>query len=191
MWIFRSQNLPIPSQDRVSTSILAVRHRSAAAFGLAVLLLSLAGCAKTPAGPAFEIAPPPPAGRARIYLFRADVRSSRSSIRVTIDGREIGTFQDREYETLEISAGPHHLRAGLRSITFVAFGWNEQRIRLAPGETIYIQLSARLTERAQPATRELEIAGRTSGAVSENVYLQIQPERDALPQLRKSTRIVP
>jgi hypothetical protein len=158
---------------------------------LLVLMLTLSACAKPPAGPPFEIAEQPPANRARIYLFRSDVRSSRSTVNVTIDGREIGAFQDREYETLEVAAGLHHLRAGLRSVAFVAWGWNDQRIRLDPGKTIYIQLSARLTERAQPGGRELEIAGRPSGAASENVYLQIQPKRVALPLLRGSTRRVP
>ena len=148
-------------------------------------------CAKPPAGPPFELAPPPAENRARIYLFRSDPRPSRSTVRVTIDGREFGTFRNAEYETLELAPGSHQLRAGMRSLAFVAWGSNEQRLRLRPGETIFVQLSVRLTERPQPGGRELEIPGRTSGAASENVFLQIRPEQAALEQLRATTRLVP
>lgn len=159
--------------------------------GLLAILLMLSACATPPAGPAFEPAARPPENRARIYLYRFDTRPSFSTVRVTIDGREIGTFRNNEYETLELAAGSHHLRAAMRSVALVAWGSNEQRLRLRPGETIFVKLSVRLTERAQPGGRELEIAGRASGTVSENVYLQIRPEREALSQLETTTRLVP
>ncbi len=158
---------------------------------VALLLLWLSACASAPLGPPFERAPFPPESRARLYLFRVDDRPSLSTVRVTLDGREIGSFRNREYETLELSAGSHHLRAGMRSIALVAWGWNEQRIRFSPGETLFVQLSVRLTEREQPAAAGLEIAGRGSGAASENVYIQIQPERDALAMIEGTTRLVP
>ena len=156
-----------------------------------LVLLWLSACASAPLGPPFERAPFPPESRARLYLFRIDERPSLSTVRVTVDGREIGSFRNGEYETVELSAGSHNVRAGLRSIALVAWGWNEQRIRFAPGETLYVQLSVRLTEREQPAAAGLEIAGRPSGAASENVYIQIQPEREALAMIGGTTRLVP
>ena len=155
------------------------------------LVVFLSGCAGAPLGPPFSMASPPPENRARIYLFRSDERPSPSTVHVTIDGREIGRFRNGEYETLELSAGSHHLRAGVHSVALIAWGWNEQRIRFDPGETVFVQLSVRLTERAQPAAAGLEIAGRGSGAASENVYLEIQPESEALSLLDAMTRLVP
>ncbi|MCP4904997.1 MAG: hypothetical protein GY910_08445 [bacterium] len=159
-------------------------------FLLAMALIA-AACAAPPTGPTFALATHPPEHRARIYLFRSDDRPSLSKVRVTMDGRDLGTFRNDEYEMLEVAAGSHHLRAGLRSFALVAWGWNDQRIRIEPGGTSYVRLSVRLTERAQPGGRNLEIAGRTSGAASENVYLQILPEDEALPRLRVATRLVP
>jgi len=156
-----------------------------------LMLLCVSGCARAPLGPPFERAPLPPESRARLYLFRVDERPSLATVRVTVDGREIGSFRNGEYETLELSAGSHHVRAGMRSIALVAWGWNEQRIRFAPGETLFVHLSVRLTEREQPAAAGLEIAGRQSGSASENVYIQIQPEREALSMIEGTTRLVP
>ncbi len=170
----------------------ATRSRIPGLFRVFVgLSLLTSACASPPAGPFFALASEPPENRARIYLFRADDRPSLSRVRITIDGRDIGTFRNGEYETLEVSAGSHHLRAGLRSIALVAWGWNDQRIRLEPGKTIFIQLSVRLSERALPGGRDLEIAGRAGGAVSENVYLQIQPKSKALARIGVTTRLVP
>lgn len=156
-----------------------------------LMLLWLSACASAPLGPPFERAPFPPESRARLYLFRVDERPSLATVRVTVDGREIGSFRNGEYETLELSAGSHHIRAGMRSIALIAWGWNEQRIRFAPGETLFVQLSVRLTGREQPAAAGLEIAGRQSGAASENVYIQIQPARDALALIEGTTRLSP
>ena len=44
---------------------------------------------------------------------------------------------------------------------------------------------------SSPRRPDLEIAGRGSGAASENVYIQIQPERDALAMIEGTTRLVP
>lgn len=156
-----------------------------------LILLLGSGCASAPLGPPFERAPSPPESRARLYLFRVDERPSLATVRVTVDGQQIGSFRNGEYETLELSAGSHHLRAGMRSLALVAWGWNEQRIRFKPGETVFVQLSVRLTEHEQPATGALEIGGRDSGSASENVFIQIQPERDALPLIVTTTRLEP
>jgi hypothetical protein len=147
-----------------------------------------AGCAQAPLGPPFRAEPEPVAPRARLYLYRPEGRSDFSRVRVTVDGLEIGEFRSGEYDTLELSSGSHHLRAGVRNVAFVAWGWNDQRLRFDPGETLYVEVSVRLTERAQPAAAGLEIAGRTGGVVSENVYLQLKPEAEALEALRAMTR---
>ena len=162
-------------------------------LGTATILLALwlAGCARSPSGPPFVRAPAPQAGRARLYVYRVDPRPSLSRVRVTIGGLEIGTFSDREYETLELPAGSHMLRAGMRSAVFFAWGWNQQRIRLAPDETVFVELSVRLSERAAPAGRETEIAGRESGVASDNVYIQQRSRPTALETIATTTRLVP
>jgi hypothetical protein len=154
------------------------------------LLATLSSCASAPIGPAFLRASDPARHRGRIYLYREDARSSLSALKVSIAGRELGTLRDGEYETLELHAGGHELRVGLRSLAFVAWGWNEQRIRLEPGETVYLKLSVRLTPHANPGGRSLEIAGRTGGAASENIFIQHQGEAAALRALSSTTRLV-
>jgi hypothetical protein len=158
---------------------------------LVIIAVSAFGCARAPSGPPFELDARPAEHRGRLYIFRADDRSSLSKVRVTVDGRELCSFRDGEYETLELPVGTHQLRAGLRSIALVAWGWNNQRLKLRPGETVFIKLSVRLTGRAQPGGRELEIAGRPSGAASENIYIQYLAEPEALEQIRSTTRLVP
>ena len=70
-------------------------------------------------------------------------------------------------------------------------GWNEQRVFVEAGNITFVQLFVRLTDRPQPGGRDLDIAGRQSGTASENVYLQIQPEHDAIQRLRETTRAAP
>ena len=158
---------------------------------LAILTVSVFGCARAPYGPPFELMAQPPEYRGRLYVFRDDDRSSLSKVRVTVGGRELGSFRNGEYETIELPVGTHPLRAGLRSIALVAWGWSNQKLRLRPGETVFIKLSVRLTERPSPGGRELEIAGRPSGAASENVYIQYLSETEGLEQIRTTTRLVP
>ena len=129
------------------------------------------------------------ADRGRVYLYRIDERGSLASVRVTLDGLPIGRFRNREYATLELPTGPHRLRAGLRGFGFLAWGWNEYRFSLAPGETRYLQLSVRLDARTVPDSREVEIAGRQQGGASENVFIVVRPEREALPELATTTRL--
>lgn len=124
-------------------------------------------------------------------MYRVDPRPSLASVGIEIDGREIGRFQDAEYETLEVAAGPHHLKAQMRGLAFVSVGWNEHRFRTLPGESIYIELSVRLTERAIPASPSLEIAGRSSAGGSENVFLIERGAEEALDRMRGTARIVP
>jgi len=172
---------------RFEKKTAAQRRRRSVALATLVLL-AVTGCASPPAGPRFLRAEAPNASRARLYIYRGDVRSSLSQLRVSVDGRPIGLFRDGEYDTLELSPGRHTLRVGLRGFGFVAWGWNEQQVTIDPGKTVFVKLSVRLTERAQPGGRDLEIAGRTSGAVSENVYLQQQGETEALRALASTTR---
>lgn len=112
-------------------------------------------------------------------------------MRIHLDKREVGTFRNREYETLELPAGRHHLRAGLRSAGFVAWGWNEKRIHVGPGETVYIEISVRLVAREVPGGRDLEIPGRSMGVASENVFLQRRAADVARPHLDSTTRLEP
>ena len=109
-----------------------------------------AGCAAAPLGPAFVKSEPPPPHRSRVYVYRADIRSSLSKVRASIDGRLLGDLRDGEYETTEMASGAHRLRAGLRGFGLTAWGWNEKTIRLEPGKTLYIQLSVRLEGHEQP-----------------------------------------
>lgn len=180
------------AQSRLSSSAFRDRPVRCAVRGLIpglLLILALAACPQTPRGPGFVVAPAPSKHRARLYIYRADPRSSLSEIRVTLDGLEVGLFRDAEYETMEVAAGSHNLRAGLRSLGFVAWGWNTQRIRLTPGETVYIELSVRLTERPTPSGQETRIAGRESGAASENVFIQRRGEPTARKIIRTTTRL--
>lgn len=156
---------------------------------LLLLACIAAACAKPPLGPPFEAAPPPPEHRGRVYVYRADERGSLATVRITIDGLEVGRFRNGEYETLELPAGTHHLRAGLRGFGMLAWGWNKHRFRLKPGEIVYLEISVRLTARSAPATRELEIAGRPSGAASENVFIVPRSAVDALADLEATTRL--
>ena len=146
------------------------------------------GCAAAPLGPAFAKSESPPPNRSRVYVYRADTRSSLSKVRASIDGRLLGDLRDGEYETIEIASGAHRLRAGLRGFGLTAWGWNEKTIRLEPGKTLYIQLSVRLEGREQPGAGALDIAGRTGGSASENVYFQLQGEETALRELVGTTR---
>jgi len=150
-----------------------------------------AACAKPAVGPPFEIAPPPPDYRGRVYLYRADQPGSLAAVRITIDRQDVsGRIRNGEYETLELPTGTHRLRAGLRGFGLLAWGWNNHQFRLGPGETIYIKLSVQLTAQPAPTARGVEIAGRPSGTASENVFIIRQSADDALSGLKSTTRMV-
>ncbi len=172
-------------------------RRSAGAYDLvrlcAVVLVVVASlaCTKPATGPAFTAAEPPANDRARLYLYRVDPQGSLSRVRISLNGREIGDLRDHEYETLELAAGSHRLRAGLRGFGFVAWGWNEQPIRLEPGETAFVELSVRLAEHTTPSARELEIGGRPEASASENVFIRRPGRVDAIESLETTTRRVP
>jgi hypothetical protein len=152
-----------------------------------VLGIQSAACTQTPVGPRFVAASMPTAHRARVYVYRADDRGSLATVRISLDGREIGRLRDREYVTVEVPVGPHQLQAGMRGFGFVSWGWNDQRFRTNPGETVYLKIAVRLSDRAAPTTPELDIAGRTSGAASENVFIIPQSSVDALAELATTT----
>ena len=61
----------------------------------------------------------------------------------------------------------------------------------APDETVFVELSVRLSERAGPAGRESEIAGRQSTVASDNVYIQQRSRQAALETIATTTRLVP
>lgn len=154
------------------------------------LLAFAAACAKpTSLGPPFEPISPPPDHLARVYLYRADKPSSLATVRLSIDGRDVGRIRNNEYEALVLQPGSHHLRAGLRGFGLFAWGWNNHPLRLRPGETVYLKISVRLTAQPAPNVRGIEIAGRPSGAASENVFIIRQSADDALSVLRATTRM--
>ena len=178
-----------PSRKRTS-------FRTERALALCALLLTLVlglglGCARAPAGPAFTPAASPAEHRSQIYVYRVDPRSSLASVDIEIDGRAVGRFRNAEYETLEMAAGPHHLKARMRGLAFVSLGWNEHRFRTLPGEAIYLEVSVRLAERSIPDSPSLEIAGRSSTGASENVFLIERGATEALERIRGTTRIAP
>ncbi len=158
----------------------------------ALLLFALftSGCTGSATGPAFQPPEPPANHRARLVLYRTDQQGSLASVKITIDGREVGRFRNREYETMLLTPGTHILRAGLRGFGFASWGWNTHRFRMTAGETTYLEISVRLAAREAPETRELEIAGRPSGAASENVYIVPKSAHTALDDLQSTTRLV-
>ena len=139
-------------------------HRLQLALAVLALLSTclLAACATAPpAGPPFTPAPEPGPGRARLYVFRIDPQHSLSKVEIAIDGQPEGRLRNGEYATFELAAGSHRLDFRQRGLAFASWGWNRQRIRADSGETIYLEISVRMS--AQPMAgsgRDLQIAGR-------------------------------
>jgi len=161
-------------------------------LGLALLALLVLGCASAPAGPPFRWAPDPPPNRGRVYVYRADPRTSLSTVAIKIDGLEIGRFRDRTYETLELPSGSHRLHAGMRGFAFASWGWNEHVFQLRPGDTVFIEISVRLDDPSAsntPPPRDLEIAGRPEGYGSENVFILQNSRPTAEAALATTTRL--
>jgi len=165
-------------------------------FRLLVGLLvacTLVGCATArPAGPAFEAAPEPGPGRARLYVFRIDPQHSLSTVDIAIDGHPEGRLGNAEYATFELSAGVHRLDFRQRGLMFASWGWNRQQIRAKAGETLYFEISVRVS--AAPVAgsgQDLEIPGRESGSASENVFIQHKSETSAREALAGTTLRVP
>lgn len=170
------------------------RRGPAAARALAMLgivALVLAGCAGRPSGPPFLRAPEPPEHRGRIYVYRSDEGRGLANVSVELDGRPLATLGRTEYETVEVASGPHVVRVGVRSAFWPAWGWNEQRVQLDPGETLYLALVVRLGAPVEPTTSSVEIAGRGQSLASQNVFIEFVPETDALAALATRTRATP
>ncbi len=152
------------------------------------------GCARAPQGPAFEWAPPPPEHRGRVYVYRADPRTNLSTVRVEIDGLEVGDFEPGEYETLELAAGGHRLGAGMRGFALLSWGWNEHRFSLEPGETLFLEISVRLDQKDEsnlPPPSGLEIGGRPEGQARQNVFILTVPRAEAQEVLPSMKRLAP
>lgn len=166
-------------------------HRLPLALTALTLLSSflLAACASAPpAGPAFTPAPEPGPGRARLYVFRIDPQHSLSTVEIAIEGQPEGRLRNGEYATFELAAGSHRLNFRQRGLAFASWGWNRKQLRAASGETIYLEISVRMS--AQPVAgtgRDLQIAGRDLGAASENVFLQRRGESAAREALAGTT----
>jgi predicted small secreted protein len=170
-------------------------HRLALARTAFALLSTclLAACATAPpAGPPFSPAPEPGPGRARLYVFRIDPQHSLSTVEIAIEGQPEGRLRNGEYATFELAAGSHRVDFRQRGLAFASWGWNRDRIRADSGETIYIEISVRVS--AQPMAgsgRDLQIAGRDLGTASENVFLQRRSETAARKALAGTTLRVP
>jgi hypothetical protein len=125
-------------------------------------------------------------------VYRIDPRSSLSIVNIQIDGLDVGRFRDHTYETVELPAGNHRLRAGMRGFAFLTWGWNEHAFRVRPGETIFIEISVRLDDRSAsptPPPRDLEIAGRPEGHASENVFIVQTSRASAESAIATTTRL--
>ena len=179
-----SAGLPAGLSARVTTRL--------AAAWLLVLGLVTACASAPPAGPPFAEAPEPGAGRARLYVYRVDPQPSLSTVELAIDDRPEGRLRHGEYATFELAAGSHRLDFRQRGLAFSSWGWNRQRIRARSGETIYLEISVRLSAQPVPGSgRDLEIGGRESGAASENVFLQLRTQAAARAALAGTTLRVP
>jgi hypothetical protein len=151
--------------------------------------VSLSACATTGApGPTFTAAPEPSPGRARLYVFRIDPQPSLSTVELAIDEKAEGHLRHGEYATFELAAGSHRIDLRQRGLAFLSWGWNGQQLRARAGETIYLEVSVRISAQPLPGSgRDLEIAGRDGGAASENVFLQHRGKAQALERLSAAT----
>lgn len=149
----------------------------------------LAGCASDPVtGPAFVAATQPPEGHARVFVFRVDPQHSLSTVDLALDGRGAGRLRNREYVAFDLLPGIHRLDFRQRGLAFASWGWNRQQLRVRSGETVYLEISVRMSAQPLPgAGQDLEIQGRTGGSASENVFIQRRSEADALPILADTT----
>jgi hypothetical protein len=178
-----------PSNRRVRRALLVGLAALGAFLGSVGLGTLLGACAQTSnPGPAFAAAPGPAEGRSRLYIYRLDPQHSMSSVQIALDGRSVGDLHHGEYATFDLAAGPHRVDFRQRGLAFVSWGWNRQTIRPKSGETIYLEVSVRMSERPMPETgHDLEIGGRGGGAASENVFLQHRGAAEALDRLAGTT----
>lgn len=159
---------------------------------LQMLLFAVAGCLDPAPGPPFEWAPAPAEHRGRVYVYRSDELRSLSVVKVSIDGLDIGSFRDGEYETLEIAVGKHRVRAGMRGLGYFNMGWNESSFRVEAGEVAFLQLQVRIDAPREPALggpRELEIGGRPERSVSQNIFIIRRPAAKAAEDLKTMRRL--
>ena len=178
-------HLPVPTRPRALTTALV----PLVALLMLATFVGLSACATDPvAGPAFAAAPEPSPGRTRLYVFRIDPHPSLSTVELAIDRQSEGNLRHGEYATFELAAGIHRLDLRQRGLAFVSWGWNGEQLRAQTGETIYLEVSVRMSAQPMPGTgREMEIAGRGSGAASENVFLQHRSRAEALERLSGTT----
>lgn len=165
-------------------------HTLAVTLALLAALVFPSACATTPApGPAFAAAPEPSPSHARLYIFRIDPQSSLSSVELALDEQKQGHLRNGEYATFELTAGSHRVGLRQRGLAFVSWGWNGEMLRAKAGETIYLEVSVRMSAQPIPpgTGRDLEIAGRGSGSASENVFLQHRTRAEALERLAGTT----
>lgn len=175
--------------DRGWTTI-GLRRAAWTALGAVTALVAIvAGCAgEGPSGPPFEAAAEPSPGHVRLYVFRIDPQHSLSTVELSIDRRKRGRLRNGEYATFELPAGVHRVDVRQRGFAFASWGWNGTTIRAKDGETVYLEVSVRISGQGLPAGsgHDLEIGGRGSGSASENVFLQRHGDREGLRLLAKT-----
>lgn len=178
---------PAPATRRRATALLGIAPR----LLLTLTLISslTVGCASDPVtGPVFVAETTAPEGHARVFVFRIDPQHSLSSVDLALDERSVGRLRNREYVRFDLLPGPHRLDFRQRGLAFASWGWNRQLLRVKAGETIYLEISVRMSAQPMPGSgQDLEIQGRPSGAASENVFIQRRSEADALPILADTT----
>lgn len=83
---------------------------SALRIALWSLIGILAGCALW--NPPYQPAPPPPAGNALVYFYRASLISGHVwDTTFTVDGKRVVELNDKEYSWVHLPAGTHQIAA--------------------------------------------------------------------------------
>ena len=111
-----------------------------------------------------------------------------SRVEIGLDGHKRGHLGNDEYVTFEVDAGPHRLDFRQRGLAFASWGWNHQHLVAKSEETIYVEISVRISAQPMPSSGgDLEIPGRSGGAASENVFIQQRTRADAIEILADTT----
>jgi hypothetical protein len=114
-----------------------------------LLALGLGGLACRPApptGPRFMPEPPPPSGRALVYVYRIDRVSGVGAMRVRIDGGDAFELRDGEYAPLVLRSGGRRLELSLPLFGGVSRGWNSVPFTADSGRTQYLRVWAGVEE---------------------------------------------
>lgn len=168
------------------------RHRITGLLSV-LTLIGAVGCIHDPTvGPLYSGAPSPTPGSARVFLYRIDPHHSYSTVEIRFDKERPLQILDEEFITLELREGTHEIDFRLRRrFPWPSGKWRNQRIRARSGEKIYFEIAVGVTERPTPASRNIEIAGRSTGTAGETVTIRMRAESEALDLIRMTHLHVP